>query len=244
LNPTSAIVIPARYASTRFPGKPLADLCGKPMLEHVIERARAVRGIRRVLVATDDERILRLAVRAGAEAKLTRADHPSGTDRIAVVARELDEDLIINLQGDEPLIDPAAIEALIAAMAADPALSMATLVTPLTDPARVQNPNVVKVVIDRRGFALYFSRTAIPFERSGGSAALFQHIGVYGYRREFLLRLVTLEQTPLELAEGLEQLRALEWGWAIRCVETAWHALAVDTPEQLEEVQRRMRAET
>jgi len=243
LNRACAIVIPARYASTRFPGKPLADLCGKPMIEHVIERARAVRGVTRVLVATDDERIHEAAKRAGASAILTRPDHPSGTDRVAEVARELTEELVINLQGDEPLLDPQAIEKLHAAMAEDGSLCMATLITPLGDPASFPDPNVVKVVIDRMGFALYFSRSPIPFARHPGHASLFQHIGVYAYRREFLLRFVTLQQTPLELAEGLEQLRALEWGTRIKTVEVAWSGLAVDTPAQLEEVRRRMRTE-
>ena len=244
MNRACAIVIPARYASTRFPGKPLADLCGKPMIEHVIERARAVRGVTRVLVATDDERIHEAAKRAGASAILTRPDHPSGTDRIAEVARELAEDLVINLQGDEPLIDPQAIEKLHGAMVEDESLSMATLITPLGDPVSFQDSNVVKVVIDRCGFALYFSRSLVPFARHQGHSCVFQHIGVYAYRREFLLRLVTLPQTPLELTEGLEQLRALEWGTRIKTVEVAWHGLAVDTPEQLEEVERRMRRET
>ena len=239
-------VIPARYASTRFPGKPLADLCGKPMIQWVCEGAARCPLIDQVLVATDDERIA-AAVRAfGGTAVMTRADHPTGTDRLAEVAAGLESDLIVNVQGDEPLIDPKMIEAAVRPLLADPAIPMGTLKTKLTSLEEFHNPNVVKVVTDRRGFALYFSRAPIPHPRDFSEQlesrwrelATAKHVGLYVYRRDFLLAFPKLEPTPLEEQEKLEQLRALEHGHRIFVAETAMAAQGVDTPEDLERVKK------
>lgn len=210
------------------------------MVERVYRRAAAARGVAGVLVATDDDRIA-AAVRAfGGVAALTRADHASGTDRIAEVAQGLACDLVVNVQGDEPALDPAAIEAAIAPLAADPAIVMGTLGAPLDPAADLPNPNTVKVLVDRQGFALYFSRAAVPYrrERSEALASVMRHIGLYVYRRDFLLALAALPRTPLERQESLEQLRALEHGYRIRVVETAYTSVSVDTPEDLERVRR------
>jgi 3-deoxy-manno-octulosonate cytidylyltransferase (CMP-KDO synthetase) len=234
------IVIPARYGSTRFPGKPLAELWGKPLVQHVYERARQSRLGSRVIVATDDHRIAEAAKGFGAEVAMTRADHPSGTDRVAEVAAKVNTDLVINVQGDEPLIDPQAIDAAAEPLAADASIPMATLCCALEETADLANPNVVKVVFDQAGFARYFSRLPIPFVRDGGGRATrYRHIGLYAYRREFLLELAALPTTPLEEAERLEQLRALEHGHRIRVVEveSAWPG--VDTPEDLARLQSR-----
>ena len=235
------IIIPARYGSTRFPGKPLAPLWGKPIIQHVWERASKSRLCRRVIIATDDERIAAAARGFGAEVVMTRADHPSGTDRVAEVAATLTADLIVNVQGDEPLVDPAAIDAAVEPLAADPTIPMGTLAAPCEDVADLANPNVVKVVMDRAGFALYFSRLPIPFVRTGtgtgyGSEPVpvkYRHIGLYVYRREFLLGLAKLVPTPLEQAEKLEQLRVLEHGHRIRVVVVAEASPGVDTVEDL-----------
>jgi 3-deoxy-manno-octulosonate cytidylyltransferase (CMP-KDO synthetase) len=233
-------VIPARYASTRLPGKPLADIGGRPMIEHVYRRAAAARGIAQVLVATDDARIASAVESFGGTAILTRADHPTGTDRIAEVARALQADLIVNVQGDEPFLDPAAIESAMAPLQADAAIVMGTLGHALDEAADADNPHVVKVVVDQAGFALYFSRAPIPHRRAAGSPGLsvLRHVGLYVYRREFLLRLASLAPTPLECAESLEQLRALEYGFRIRVVPTTLTTLSVDTPEDLERARR------
>lgn len=234
------IVIPARYGSTRFPGKPLAGLWGKPLIQHVYERAGQSRLASRVIVATDDDRIAEAAKGFGAEVEMTRRDHPTGTDRVAEVAAKVEADLVINVQGDEPLIDPQAIDAAAEPLAADASIPMGTLCCPLEETADLANPNVVKVVFDQAGFALYFSRLPIPFVRDrGGAAARYRHIGLYAYRRDFLLELAALPATPLEEAERLEQLRALEHGHRIRVVEvpSAWPG--VDTPEDLERLESR-----
>lgn len=235
-------IIPARYASTRFPGKPLADLLGKPMIQHVYERVVQAGGIDRVIVATDDERIA-AAVRAfGGAAEMTRTDHPTGTDRLAEVAARLDAQWIVNVQGDEPLIDPRMIAQALEPLRRDPGIVMGTLKTPIASVEEYLNPNVVKVVTDQQGFALYFSRAAIPHGRDLGSdlnAALpqisaFKHVGLYVYRRDFLLAFPKLAATPLEGLEKLEQLRALEHGYRIHVVETDLVSLGVDTPADLE----------
>jgi 3-deoxy-manno-octulosonate cytidylyltransferase (CMP-KDO synthetase) len=236
------VLVPARYASTRFPGKALADLDGRPMIEHVYRRAASCAGIDQVIVATDDARIAD-AVRAfGGEVRLTRADHPSGTDRLAEVAATLDCDIVVNVQGDEPLIDPRAIAQALAPFGGDPSLQISTLCHRLHDPADLADPNVVKVVVDRAGFALYFSRAPIPHVRDGGWPPLFKHIGLYAYRRSALLVLASLDPTPLERAEALEQLRALEHGIRIRAVETDYDSIGVDTPADLERVRRLLAA--
>lgn len=232
-------VIPARYGATRLPGKPLLDLCGRPMIQRVYDRVRRTPGVARVIVATDDQRIAAAVADFGGEAWLTRADHASGTDRTAEVAAALDADLIVNVQGDEPLIAPETIAAALAPMQADATLPMATTCERL-DPADAANPNVVKVVCDARGRALYFSRALIPYPRHPTQAqALWRkHTGLYVYRRETLLRLTRLPPAPLELAEGLEQLRALTHGVAIHVVETTHVSIGVDTPEDVERVRR------
>jgi len=238
--PVTVAIIPARLRSTRLPGKALADIDGRPMVAHVAERVRRARGLERVIVATDDESI-RAAVAgiAGVEAAMTRPDHPSGTDRLAEVAAGLAADVLINVQGDLPLLDPAMVELLAARMADEPDLPMATLATPIHDGAEFASPHVVKVVLDRAGRALYFSRAPIPHDRDGERAAGeplgLRHVGLYAYRRDVLLRLAATPPTALERREKLEQLRALEHGIAIGV--SLWDADAplveVDTPDDL-----------
>jgi len=238
--PVSAIaIIPARFHSTRLPGKALAEIDGRTMIEHVYRRACAARSITRVFVATDDERISRAVVRFGGDALMTSRDHQSGTDRLAEVARSLKADIIVNVQGDEPLLDPAMIDEAVAPFAGNSALQMATLRRRIDDPADFLNPHVVKVVVDRDDYALYFSRAPIPFTRDGQPPApAWRHIGLYVYRRDCLLRLASLPPTALERSEALEQLRALEHGIRIKAVETAHDSIGVDTPEDLERVRR------
>jgi 3-deoxy-manno-octulosonate cytidylyltransferase (CMP-KDO synthetase) len=232
-------IIPARFHSTRLPGKPLADIGGRPMIEHVYRRAAASPSVDAVVVATDDERV-RAAVEAfGGVAWMTRADHRSGSDRLAEVAAEIDCELIVNVQGDEPLLPPEMIDEVIAPLEIDPSIPMGTLCCPIDDDD-LASPNVVKVVRDRAGFALYFSRAPIPFVRdaSGRPAPARKHIGLYVYRREFLLQFARLAPTPLELAESLEQLRALEHGFRIMTVETSHDSVGVDTQADLERARR------
>jgi 3-deoxy-manno-octulosonate cytidylyltransferase (CMP-KDO synthetase) len=233
------VIIPARFQSTRFPGKPLADLDGRPMIEHVYRRAAASRVVSRVIVATDDLRIATAVTAFGGQVRLTRADHLTGTDRLAEVAATLACDLVVNVQGDEPLLDPRAIEEAVAPFG-DPAVQMSTLYRRIDHPADLSNPNIVKVVMDRAGYALYFSRAPIPYARDprGGWPPLYRHIGLYAYRRSTLLVLAALEPTPLERAESLEQLRALEHGIRIKGIETSYDSLGVDTPDDLEQVRR------
>jgi len=231
-------IVPARYESTRLPGKPLALIHGKPMIQHVLERARSVALVDRVLVATDDARIAD-AVRAfGGDVVMTRSDHPSGTDRIAEVASTLDADVIVNVQGDLPFLEAAMVDAAVELMRADAALPMATVKTAIRDRAEMTNPNVVKVVTDRDGYALYFSRSPLPYWRDAAGTndgtLGYKHIGLYAYRRDFLLTFARLAPTPLEQAEKLEQLRALEWGFRIRVAETVGVGIEVDTPHDLE----------
>lgn len=226
-------VIPARYASTRLPGKPLADICGKPMICRVLERASRAQKPEKVIVATDDERIYDAVRTEGGEALMTRADHPTGTDRLAEVAAAYPEvDLIVNVQGDEPLIEPSVIDELIAPFEMDENLPMATVMVRMDDAAEQLNPNNVKVIVDKLGYALYFSRSLVPYPRAA-AGPVYKHIGIYAYRRDFLLRYARLEPTPLERAESLEQLRALENGYGIRVLETDCRFVGVDTPEDL-----------
>ena len=228
-----AVIIPARYGATRFPGKPLADLCGKPLIAHVIERARKARGVDVVAVATDDARIARAAEQAGARALVT-GEAATGTDRVAAAARMLTPppDLVVNLQGDEPLIEPAAIEALVDAMAESGA-EMATLARPL-EPGELERPQVVKLVADLSGNALYFSRAPIPHRRAGGASPLARaHVGIYGFTAAFLQRFAALAPGRLEAEESLEQLRALEHGFRIRVADTTYQGFGIDTPEDL-----------
>ena len=232
-------IIPARYASSRFPGKPLAQIAGLPMLQRVYEGARRAKRLRDVLVATDDPRIALACRGFGATALLTSPDHPTGTDRLAEASRGLDDDVVVNIQGDEPLIEGFVIDAVVAALEETPEAPMATLVH-RAEAADLADPNRVKVVLDRRGFALYFSRAPIPHRRegAGAEAPLWQHVGLYAYRREFLARYVALAPTPLEQSEALEQLRALEHGHPIRvAVVEGWRSVPVDVPADLAKVE-------
>lgn len=240
-------VIPARFRSQRLPGKPLAELLGKTLVERVYERARAARRVDDVLVATDDERIVRAVERFGGRAVMTSPEHPSGTDRVAEAVAGRDADWVVNVQGDEPLLAPEAIdqalEAADSASTSTPAASMISLMRPLTDPDALRDPNVVKVVTDARGFALYFSRSPIPFsscEPREASVKSFEHVGLYVYPKPVLMKLVSLPPSPLERAEKLEQLRALEHGIPVRMVETDYESLSVDTAEDLERVRERL----
>ena len=214
------------------------------MIEHVYRRAAECRNVDAVLVATDDERIAHVVRQFGGEVRLTSPGHATGTDRLAEVAADLDCDLVVNVQGDEPLIEPEAVDAAIEPFREDASLSMASVCLRFADPEEAADPNVVKVVLDRQGFALYFSRSRVPYPRGpqGAAAGPFKHIGLYVYRREFLLRLAALPPTPLERSESLEQLRALEHGFSIRMVETSHDSIGVDTPEDLERVRRLLTA--
>lgn len=254
--PAAIAVIPARYASTRFPGKPLADRTGKPLIQHVHEAVARAKRIRRVVVATDDPRIADAVARFGGEAVMT-GEHPNGTSRIAEAVDKLypasggassgAPEVIVNVQGDEPEIAPAVIDALVDALAADPDAPMATVASPLPeDGDEAMNPNVVKVVVDRRGRALYFSRAPIPHHRDPdpptSAPSHLRHLGLYAYRRAFLPTYLALPATPLELAEKLEQLRVLEHGHPIAVVLTPTSHAGIDTPEQYEAfVQRHAR---
>jgi 3-deoxy-manno-octulosonate cytidylyltransferase (CMP-KDO synthetase) len=216
------------------------------MIEHVYARAKAAPGVAQVIVATDDVRIADAVQSFGGDARMTRSDHATGTDRLAEVAVTLDCDVVVNVQGDEPLIDPRSIGEAIAPFSTDASLQMTTLYRRIGTPAELVDPNVVKVVVDRGGFALYFSRAPIPYLRDprNGWPPLYRHVGLYAYRRSALLVLAALEPTPLERAEALEQLRALEHGIRIRAVETRYDSLGVDTPEDLEQVRRLIAAPT
>jgi 3-deoxy-manno-octulosonate cytidylyltransferase (CMP-KDO synthetase) len=230
-------VIPARFASSRFPGKVLAQISSKSMLQHVYERASLARYLTATIIATDDERVYEAARSFGARVVMTRADHVSGTDRVAEAASAENAELVVNIQGDEPLIDPAAIDAAILPLAHDPEIVMGTLKKAIEDPREITDANVVKVVTDRNGDAIYFSRCPIPYRRDQARPGThFKHIGLYVYRRDFLLGYSALPVGPLEQAERLEQLRALENGYRIRVVETECESLGVDTPEDLERV--------
>lgn len=231
-------VIPSRYASTRLPGKPLVDICGKPMVQHVYERVRRVSLFDEVLVATDNERIANVVEAFGGAACMTSPDCPSGSDRLIEVAKSHPADVYVNVQGDEPLVEPSSIEKLARAMLDDPSLQMGTLCYPISA-EQAQNPNLVKVVRAHNGNALYFSRSPIPFPRSGGIAPqYFGHLGMYAYRREFLMNFGSLPYSPLENTEKLEQLRVLQAGIAIRVLEVEATGPGVDTPEDLEAVRR------
>jgi 3-deoxy-manno-octulosonate cytidylyltransferase (CMP-KDO synthetase) len=232
-------VIPARYASTRFPGKPLANETGKYLIQHVYERTLAARTIERAIVATDDRRILDAVRSFGGEAAMTRADHPSGTDRVAEVAADLDAALIVNVQGDEPELEPAFIDRLVERMVSDADCAMGTLACPFAaiPSGNPDDPNAVKVIVDQAGRAMCFSRSRIPYpaatlpEGSDLVRPPYLHLGIYAYRREFLMELASLRPTPLELTERLEQLRALEHGYRIAVVLVDQAAVGVDTPE-------------
>ncbi len=238
-------IIPARYASTRFPGKPLVSIAGKPLIQHVVERCRQAATLNEVIVATDDDRIRDVAANF-CRVEMTAAEHSSGTDRIAEVARHCACDAIVNIQGDEPLIDPAVIDVVAMALTE---IEMSTAATPIKEVAEYENPNVVKVVVNAAGRALYFSRRTIPYVREAASRSgleqlaafpFLKHLGIYGYRRETLLRLVKLPVSPLEQAEKLEQLRALENGFAIAVRLVNYDSVGVDVPADILRVERLM----
>lgn len=254
--PSTAILglIPARWGSSRFPGKPLHPIAGRPLLQHVWERCRACRGLSLVAVATDDERIRRAVEAFGGRVVMTSPRHPSGTDRIAEAAASLARagepcTHVINIQGDEPLIDPALIDALASRLRDDPDLEMITAANPIADSREIGDPNVVKVVVDRLGNALYFSRASIPHCRDGalplgdGAPPVFRHKGIYGFRRDFLERFVAWPPSGLERTEQLEQLRALENGARIAVVLTDDRSIGVDTPEQVAIVEQQLAAQ-
>ncbi len=236
-------IIPARFGSTRFPGKPLALIAGKSLIERVVEQCRRAPSLAEVIVATDDERIA-TAARRFCRVEMTSGEHPSGTDRIAEVARRCACDGVVNIQGDEPLMDPEVIDAVVEALGGD---AMSTAAAPLTSVEEYENPNVVKVVVSSQGRAVYFSRRTIPYLRDAASRSVaeqlaafpfLKHLGIYGYRRETLLRLVEWPVSPLEQAERLEQLRALENGVAIAVVRVDYAGLGVDVPEDVGRVER------
>ncbi len=234
---TVLAILPARFDSTRFPGKPLTPIAGKPMIQHVWERTRQAKSVDAVIIATDDERI-RLACEAfGAEVEMTREDHPTGTDRLAEVAERHDHDVIVNVQGDEPLIEGYVIDAAVEALMKDDLAAMSTIVH-RAEPEAFDDPNRVKVVLDAAGFALYFSRAPIPYRRNDTGLAPLQHVGLYVYRREFLLEIVRLPRSPAEKTEELEQLRVLENGYRIRAAEIeGWTSIPVDVPEDVRVVE-------
>lgn len=233
-------IIPARYASTRFPGKPLATIAGRPMIQYVYDRACRSTLLDEVLVATDDQRIFDEVRHFGGEAIMTSPNHPSGTDRLAEVARRLSSvEIIVNIQGDEPLIKPAAIDAVVAPLREDTSLLMSSVMTPMPQSSLSWDGNIVKVVTDLNGYALYFSRAPIPAPREAltGPGPWKKHIGLYAYRRDFLLKLAELPPSPLEKIEKLEQLRVLEHGYRIKMVEREDEiSIGVDTPNDLERV--------
>ena len=238
------IIIPARYASTRFPAKPLAKIAGVSMVERVYKQCEQAKGISKVIVATDHKSIKDEVQRFGGRIVMTSPKHPSGTDRIyeaATLARADEDAIIINVQGDEPLIDPAVITALAKMMEKDESIQVGTPVSLLINDEEFANPNVVKVVMDAKMNALYFSRAGIPFPREGRHAKLYKHIGVYAYRMTALKRFTELKESPLERTERLEQLRFLEHGIGIRCVEVKYESIAVDVPEDVARVEQRLK---
>lgn len=230
-------VIPSRWGSTRLPGKSLLPLCGKPLIQWVVERARGARRLDELVVATDDERIRSVVEPLGVPVVMTGADHPSGTDRVAEAVRNRQADVVVNIQGDEPLIDPALVDRLAGELIDDPAWDMATVATPLTDPRDLESRSVTKVVWNRAGQALYFSRAAIPCLRDPDKIPpglmRYRHIGLYAYRRKFLEKMVATPPCVMELAEGLEQLRALDLGARIKVITAPYAGLGVDVPEDI-----------
>ena len=239
-------IIPSRYASTRFPGKALADLLGKPMIQHVYERVLSAGAVSFAAVATDDERIVAAVGRFGGRAIMTAATHRSGTDRIAEAVSLLgidDSDIVVNIQGDQPLFEPSQIDAVVKPLRDDETIPMSTLMYKIVREEEIAHPNAVKVVFDRDHFALYFSRSTIPCVRDRGArASYYKHHGIYAYRRAFLKKFTELPEGILERLEALEQLRALEHGYRIKVVETPYDSVEVDTREELERVRRILEA--
>ena len=238
--PKIVCVIPSRYQSSRFPGKPLADLCGKPMIQHVYERALHAGDVSFAIVATDDERIFKAVEGFGGKAVMTAAALRSGTDRIAAAVEDIglaDDDIVVNIQGDQPLFEPSQIDDVAGPLLADPSIPMSTLIYKIVREEEIFHPHAVKVVFDADHFALYFSRAAIPYVRDRGRQAdYYKHHGIYAYRKAFLDVFTGLPEGKLEKLEALEQLRALEHGYRIKVVETAYDSVEVDTPEELARV--------
>ncbi|MFA5388656.1 MAG: 3-deoxy-manno-octulosonate cytidylyltransferase [Candidatus Omnitrophota bacterium] len=235
----AAGIIPARYGSTRFEGKLLADFCGKPVIQHTWENAKKANTIDELIIATDDKRIYNIAKGFGANVVYTSSAHKSGSDRLTEVAASIDAKIIVNIQADEPLLHPSMIDDVSGAILKDRALVMATLCHKITDVQEIQDPNVVKVVFDRNGYALYFSRSPVPYERMGSDDKLqvidyYKHIGIYAYTKDFLFTFKSLPQSRLEKTEKLEQLRVLENGYKIKVIETKYDTIGIDTPEDLE----------
>ena len=239
--PKVVIVIPARYGSTRLAGKPLISLAGKPMIQRVYERAKLAEKADRVIVATDDERVVKAVEEFGGEARMTRTDHRTGTERVAEVAAHVAGEVFVNVQGDEPLLDPAAVDTAVNALLEQPAAAISTVATPIKTPADIMDPNVVKTVLDFENYALYFSRAPIPWVRDAASKIQvrhLKHLGLYVFQRDALLEYPTLPQGELERIEQLEQLRWLENGWRIRIAEVEHDAVSVDVPEDVARVER------
>ena len=244
-DPLVVIVIPSRYGSTRLPGKPLVPIAGKPMVQHVYERAKKAQTARRVIVATDDQRIVDAVRSFGGEARMTRGDHRTGTERIAEVAAHEQGDVFVNVQGDEPLIDPVAIDTAVAALMEEPAAQIATVATSIRHASDIMDPNVVKTVLDFDSNGLYFSRAPIPWVRDTQQkihVKYWKHLGLYVFQRDALLEYPTLPQGELEKIEQLEQLRWLENGWKIRVAEVEHDAVSVDVPEDVARVEKLMAA--
>ncbi len=234
----AAGIIPVRYGATRFPGKPLAAILGRPMIQWVYEGVKMSKLLKRIIIATDDKRIIKAADGFGAEAVMTSTDHASGTERVAEAAAQVDAEIIINIQGDEPLVDGEMLDALVIALD-DPSVPMATLMAKVTDMALLQDGHVVKVVTDKNGFALYFSRSPLPYQPPDH---FFQHIGIYGYRKDFLMNFHRLPVSRLERIEQLEQLRVLENGLPIQMIEIRRPTLSVDTPRDIIKIEKFLKA--
>ncbi len=231
-------VIPSRYGARRFPGKPLALIAGVPMIVRVIRQVQKAKRLTEVWVATDDKRIAEVSEKSGAKAVMTPARLPSGTDRIAYAVRNVKADIVVNIQGDEPVMPPGAVDAVVEVLQSDPEILMSTVVIPLTDEKTWKNRNVVKAVLGRKGDVLYFSRSPIPYPREGGMPQAYQHIGLYGYRPAWLQLMATLKPTPLEITEKLEQLRAMENGVVIRAAVQRFNSIAVDVPGDVKKVEK------
>jgi 3-deoxy-manno-octulosonate cytidylyltransferase (CMP-KDO synthetase) len=244
-SPKVVAVIPARYGSTRLPGKPLVSLAGQPMIRRVYDRAKSAKSVHEVIVATDDDRIIQAVKSFGGEVRMTRPDHRTGTERVAEVAAHVEGDVFVNVQGDEPLLDPAAVDTAVEALLDDEQATVATVATPIKKPADIMDPNVVKVVLDFDDYALYFSRAPIPWVRDTKTDLVvrhWKHLGLYVFRRDALLEYPTLPQGELEKIEQLEQLRWMENGTRIRVAEVEHDAVSVDVPEDVARVEKLLQA--
>ena len=227
-------IIPARFSSVRFVGKVLADLGGKPVVQHVWENAKKAKMIEDLIIASDDERIIKAAEDFGARAVYTSPDQPSGTDRLVEVINPMDVEVVVNIQGDEPMVREEMIDDLVRAILEDKDVYMATLARKIEDKDEIENPNVVKLVKDKNNFAIYFSRSAIPYARPETAPVYYKHLGLYAYTKDFLIEFTNFPKSQLETAEGLEQLRVLENGYHIKVIETEFDTIGIDTPEDLE----------